>query len=468
MKPQRLTALDTGFLRAEEPGVPMHVGAVSVFEGERLLDGAGRVRIDEIRRAIADRLHLVPRLRQVVREVPLGVGLPVWVDDVDFDIAAHVQVVTLDPPGGEEQLLRLTTGLHAALLDRSRPLWELWFVDGLAGGRVGLVEKVHHAMVDGVSGVDVATAILDLEPDPPAPAPAPPWRPERAPGAAALALEALADRVVTPGDVVRAVAGAVRAARPTAAAVVGLEEEGLFAPRLSLNGPVGWGRRLEAIRLPLEEVRAIGRAHDATVNDVVLAAVAGGLRQLLLARGERLDRDVKAFVPVSLRADHEHLELGNRVGGLFAPLPVGLPEPGVRLWVVSTWTKRAKRSSAPATLSGLLGAFDRLPPRIVGPVSRLIRHQPFVNLVVTNVPGPSFPVYLMGARMLETLPVVPLGANLTLGVGVLSYDGVLNLGVQGDTDACPDLDVFIDGLGESFAHLLGRRARPGTAVTRRR
>jgi len=455
----RLSALDTAFLRAERPETPLHVGAVSVFEGGRLTDESGHVRVGDVRAAVEARLHLVPRLRQVVREVPLWLGRPVWADDPHFDVAHHVKVLPVAKPGTREQLLQLAAELHEERLDRSRPLWELWLVEGLADGRVGVIEKVHHAMVDGVSGVDVAAALLDLEPDPP-PIAAPPFERGAAQRSAVLAAEAVAEQVRR----------AARLPRPRRAfdlvwrllhELTELEEEGVLAPPSSLNARVGCDRQLRALTLDLDLVRASGRAQDATINDVVLTAVGGGLRALAEARGDRTNRPLKVLVPVSLRSPADHLTLGNRVGALVIPLPLEPVDPAVRLAAVAAWTARAKRSEAARTTAELISAGDGLPLPTVTLLSRLVvSRQPFVNLVVTNVPGPPFPVYMLGSRMVDTVPIVPLGGNMTMSVGVLSYDGRLTLGVTADLVAGEDLNVFMDATAAEFDALV-----PATAVS---
>ena len=457
----RLTALDTSFLRMERADLPMHVGAVSTFEGGPLLNRRGRLRIRAIRSEVERRLHLVPRFRQVVREIPLGAGLPVWVDDPTFDISKHVRTATVAPPGDERQLLDFTTELHRQVLDRSRPLWELWCVEGLAGGRVALIEKVHHAMIDGVSGVDVATVLLDLTPDF-HPTVAPAWQPGRVPSAPQRLIDAVVDRALLPAAFGRTMLAGWRhpqswlrpsleGGHDTWRALGGLER----APSTSLNGPVGTERRLAVIRQPLDQVKEAGGRYGATVNDVIVAAVTHGLRELLDGRGELHDRLVlKALVPVSLRSGAERGQLGNRVGALVAPLPVGIPDPVARLRFISDELHEMKARGDAAASARLLDWANWWPPRLISAAGPLVRRQPFVNVVVTNVPGPPVPLYALGARMLDTCPVVPLGGNLPLGVAILSYNGQLNIGVHADPDACPDLDVFTAGVDRGFAHLV--------------
>jgi len=459
---ERLSALDASFLYAETPETPMHVGALSVFEGAPLFDADGAFRLDDVRRRVLARLHRVPRMRKVVRFVPFGLGLPVWVDAEDFDIADHVRLMVLPEPGNRAQLEALCERLQMQVLDRRRPLWELWFIGGLADGNVAMVEKLHHAMVDGVSGVDVASALLDLEPlaDP---EPIPPWTPEPAPGDRDLLVAAMQDRLREPLELARTAVSAVQAplrlARDTLEGVgslLALLGPGALAPRSSLNAAqVGRGRRLLTVQVPLDEVKATKRSLGTTVNDVVLAAVTGGLRRLLVAREEPVEHlSLRALVPVSVRAEDEHLALGNRVTAMIAPLPVAEETPLARLLAVQATMSELKAQHLAEGNELLLEGVDHLPPALTALVSRQIHHQPFVNVVVTNVPGPPFPLWFLGARMLEVTPIVPLGGNLTIGIAILSYDRTLSIGIHADRDAVPDAGFLADAIRNEFSELL--------------
>ena len=410
---------------------------------------------------MAERLHLFPRFRQRARDVPLGAGLPVWVDDEAFDIAHHVRTLRLDAPGDREALLDACEALQAEPLDRERPLWELWFLTGLDDGAVAMVEKVHHAMVDGVSGVEVAAALLDLEPDAPRPTP-PPWTPRPAPGWARLvadgALEALgapvalardaASLALRPADLV----GRVAALADTA--LIGLTAGGV-RDRTSLHRQVGRGRLLRPVRAPLEDLRQAAHALGVTVNDMVLAAVAGGIRALLQSRGEHVDGlHLHVLVPVSVRTDDEHLDLGNRVAALVVPLPVGERSALARVVEIGNATRDRKRHHQAEHTELLLDAADRLPAGLVSLVARGIHHQPLVDTVVTNIPGPPTPLWFAGARMLESVPIVPLGGNLTVSIAVLSYDGTVTIGVHADADSCPDVEILADGLAGTLDELV--------------
>lgn len=460
MSAERLTALDASFVWFERPGVPVHVGAVATFEAAPLLDASGRLRLAEIRDRVAARLDALPRLRRRLAPVPFDVDRPHWVDDPDFDVARHVGEMRLPAPADDATLRRVAGELHSEVLPRDRPLWDIRFLTGLDGGRVALVERVHHALVDGVSGVDLATILLDLEPDAPAPAPTR-WSPARPPGPSDLLAAGLRDRLADPVRAARSVAHMVRhpagAARTVRTLATGLAPTlaGGFAPHTSLNGRLAGGRRLAWIRTDLAAVHAAGRDATAPVNDVVLAAVAGGVRELLLGRGERLREDtvLKVLVPVSLRRADEHGTLGNRVGAYDAPLPVGIDDPGRCLAAVAAEMRRYKARPQADASGILLAAADLLPPVAAQLLTRAVEHQRIVNLVVTNVPGPPLPLYAAGSRMLEAFPVVPLGANLTLGVAVLSYDGALTITLTADDLACPDVDVCAAGIERSLARL---------------
>ncbi len=437
----------------------MQVGALTVFEGEPFFGPDGHFRLAEVRDLVASRLHRIPRFRKRVQRVPLDVGQPIWVDDDRFDIGYHVRHTALPAPGDRSQLLGLFERLQAQLLDRARPLWELWFVEGLEGGHVGLIQKTHHALVDGISGVDVATVLLDFTPTPVVDDP-PAWRPEPAPSPGRLLLDTVSDDVnglagratgdLDGSEVETVIDRFTRVAR----SVTTLAETGLVAPRTSLNRPVGRARRFAGVRVPLDEVKAVRRELGGTINDVVLAGVAGGLGQLLDARGE-LDPDLtlKAFCPVSVRDDHEHLALGNRISAMVVPLPVGEVDPVRRLERVRAATDHLKEREQAVGAATLLNLTEYAAPTLLSLGARLVHRQPFCNLVCTNVPGPQTPLYCMSARMLEAYPMVPLSKNMNLGVAILSYCGSLHIGLLADRDTWPDLAVLEAGVEELFAAL---------------
>lgn len=456
----RLSALDANFLEIESPVTPMHVGALSRFEGAPLRDAVGRFRLEDVRKLVAERIALVPRFRQRLLSVPFGVGRPVWVDDQSFDVAYHVNLTTLPSPGSPEQLRHLAEHLQMQLLDRSRPLWELWFVDGLADGTIAQIEKIHHALVDGVASVDVAMVLCDTTPVP-RKIESTTWRPSPPPSRAALLIDSIAVQMAEPARAMLALGGAVAHPQSTVArmrrlagAASTLVRRQNVAPHSSLNQAVSRTRILESVHLSLAEARETRRALGGTVNDVVLAAVAGGLRHYLAARGDAIpDRPYQALVPVSIRSDDEHGDLGNRVAAIMAPLPVDEPDPLQRLHAVRAAMGELKEHGQARATAALVAGTDLLPPAMARAVGRLVHHQPFINLVVTNVPGPQQPLYLAGARLLESIPIVPLGGNLDVSVGVFSYDGQLTIGLFADASSCPDISSFAEGIEKSFVEL---------------
>ena len=466
MNGDRLSTVDETFLVIEAPRTPMHGASLAIFEGAPLLDDHGRLRLHEVRAHIDARLGLLPRLRQRIATVPFGFGRPVWVDDEQFDIANHVDVAAVAPPGDEAALLRLTEEVLMEPLDRSLPLWHFLFVTGLRDGRVALIERAHHAMVDGVSGVDVSLVLLDSAADAP-PAEPEAWTPMSPPSGPTLVVDALRDRLVESLAVAAEVAGSLRrpfeAAHRTGDIMSALRTvgaNGILAPRTSLNVPIGSRRRVSLLRYRLADIKRPGRSSGATVNDVVLAAAAGGLRALFVSRGEPVGsaQSARVLVPVSLRDPTEPVELGNRVGALLTSLPVGVGDPVERLSRVSATTRSLKSSAEAGTTDLLLRAADLLPLCATRFVQATVHQQPLVNSVVTNVPGPPSPLYALGARMLEAYPLAPLGGNISLEVAVLSYDGALTIGITSDIETCPDVDVFVEGMEQSFAALGAGRA----------
>jgi diacylglycerol O-acyltransferase / wax synthase len=448
---QRLSVQDAGFLYLEHAGLPQHVAILAVAEGGPLHGPDGRLRVDAVRQQLAGRLQLVPRLRQRVLWPRAGQGLPLWVDDLAFDLANHVHVVQVPAPGGERELVGLCDELCLRLLDRTRPLWELWLVTGLANGQVGLVLKLHHSLADGLAAVQLAGLLLDGTANAPNPAP-PPWQPRPAPSGWALLADNLARRraglaaalarLAHPGQLVaqaRVLAGAAQMAAG------GRRHQ----RRSVLRRPVGGRRRLAVVRAGLAEIKAVAHSQGATVNDLLLAAVTGGLRELLLARGTPTDGlTLYASVPVALRAGADTAALGNQVGLMVVPLPVGEPDPAQRLQLITRATTERKRR--PERLGSLRPAGSLT---ILRALNRYSRHQRIVELFVTNVPGPQRPLYMLGARLLEAFPVVQVAGNVPLSVAVLSYAGQLNIGIQSDPDGLPDLDIFADGLRQSLEEL---------------
>jgi diacylglycerol O-acyltransferase / wax synthase len=446
---QELSALDELFLRLEGPEVHMHVGSLAIFRGP----APGRAELLDV---FDRRLDLVPRLRQVVTEVPLGLGRPVWLDDTSFDLDHHISTET-----AHGDLNSLVAGLMSRPLDRSRPLWDVWLVDGLPEDRFALVSRTHHSLVDGVAGADVIAVMLD--PSPTAPVrPRSSWTPEPAPTPEDLGREALHRLLHSPGEAAARILGALAedpagVTQKVAArlgAVADFVAESFSAPPSTLNQPIGSRRRFETVLADLEELLAVKRAFGVKLNDVVLSVVAGGLRHLLDSRGEAVTGSLRAGVPISLRAPGEALTLGNRIASVWAALPVQEPDPATRLALVHDEMTRLKSSDQVAGVEALLSFGQWLPPALVAQAARLLARQRAFNLVITNVPGPRAPLYCLGRRLTELYPLVPLGANATVAVALFSYDTTIGFGIMGDYDAAPDLALLAEGIEKEIAALV--------------
>ncbi len=453
----RLSPLDTSFLHVEDDVSHMHLGLIGVFEGPPPPH-------DELLAALEPKLHSAPRYHQRVRFVPLEAGRPVWHDDPHFALGYHVRRTALPAPGGHADLRALVGRIMSQQLDRARPLWELWVVEGLTGGRWALIAKLHHAMVDGISGSSLLGVLLDEQRDPPAPEPVT-WEPRPEPGAVSLVSAALADRVRRPWGDLRAVVTAFGAPRVLAAQAAATARglaafSGLAqAPAPSaLNGPLGPHRSWCWARADLDDVRRIRRAHGETVsfNDVVLAAITGGLRTLLADAGEPVDRSVRTLVPVSVRTRDASGVPDNRVSAMFADLPLRIEDPVARLLAVSEHMRRLKASHE-ADAGQVLTSMGVFAPELaLGLGVRIATRLPQrnVNTVTTNVPGPQHPLYLAGRRMLEAYPYVPLAGHVRMGVAIYSYDGALGFGVTGDADAPLDVRVLCRGIETAMRELV--------------
>src|SRR4051794_27322605 len=457
MANDRLTALDSSFLHLEDNQPShMHVASVTIFDGQP-------PSYDDFVDGIAARLDMVPRYRQKLAFVPLGQGRPRWVDDPTFNISYHVRATALPPPGSEEQLRTLAGRVFSQRLDRDKPLWEIWVVEGLQGDRFALLSKVHHALVDGVSGADLMTVLFDVMPEPaPSSGAAENWQPRPIPSSSQLLAEALLERATEPQEIVRTVRHAFRGPREfarntlEAAGGLGALARGTLkpAPSSPYNGSIGPHRRFTWVRVRLDDVKAIKNSLGGTVNDVVLATVTGALRRHLLARGvSTQDLTLRAMVPVSVRSDLEQGALGNRVAAMMAPLPVWCENSAVRLDVVQD-SMRSLKSSGQAVGAEMLtriGGFA--PPTILAQATRIGARQRAFNLVVTNVPGPQFPLYIQGHEMLDVFPMVPLAMNQRLGLALMSYNGAINFGLIGDYDTMPDLEDVARYLGDALEEL---------------
>jgi diacylglycerol O-acyltransferase len=451
-----MSPLDASFLHIEDGVSHMHIASVAIFEGPAPA-------YDEVVAMVRGKLPLVPRYRQVVRFVPFQLGRPVWADDPHFNLEYHIRHTALPPPGTEEDLRRLVGRVMSQQLDRAKPLWELWMVEGLEDGRWAVLSKTHHCMVDGVSGTDLLTVVMDDSPQPSAPVPDD-WRPEPAPGSTTLAVRAAVDTARSPYEQFRAFRARMRAPRQFASQLTdagrGLRSmAGLVRPTppSSLNGPIGPHRRYAWASTTLDDVKKVRKSLGGTVNDVVLTAITRGFRDLLLSRGESVeDRVVRTLVPVSVRTPGATGTYDNQVSAMFAALPVGIAEPAGRLEAIRAQMdglKESKQAVAGERLTRLSGF---APPMLLALGTRVSTRVPQrnINTVTTNVPGPQTPLYAAGRQMLRVFPYVPLAGSVRVGVAIFSYLGEINFGVTGDYDTAPDIEVLCCGIESDMDDLV--------------
>src|SRR3954467_7841861 len=458
MANDRLTGLDASFLHLEDDAAHMHVAAVMTFDG-------APPHIDEVVEGIGTRLHLVPRYRQKLAFVPFGQGRPRWVDDPHFNLRYHVRHTALPEPGTEDQLKRLAGRVFSQRLDRDKPLWEMWVVEGLDGGeRFAVLSKTHHALVDGVSGVDIMSVLFDTkaEPDTQPPAEEKRWLPAPTPSGAQLLGEALYERATVPAEIIRGARALVRGPRRIAGAAAGslagvgsMVRAGLSpAPKTPYNERIGPHRRFTWVRMQLADVKEIKNALGGTVNDVMLATVAGALGRHLRRRGVDLTGlELKAMVPVSVRSEEARGALGNQVAAMMATLPVGLEEPVERMECISDSMAHLKSGGQAVGAQALTDLAGFAPPNIMSQAARAVARQRMFILVVTNVPGPQFPLYMMGRRLEGLFPMVPLAPSQALGIAIMSYNGTINFGLVGDFDLLADLDDLAGDLHASLVEL---------------
>jgi WS/DGAT/MGAT family acyltransferase len=461
MAVERMSPLDATFLHVEDDVTHMHIASTLIFEGPA-------PRYEDLLSMIAGKLELVEKYRKVVQFVPLNLGRPVWVDDPHFHLEYHVRHTALPAPGSNEDLRRLIGRVMSQQLDRNRPLWELWMVEGLENGHWAIMSKVHHCMVDGVSGTELLSIVLDVDPDPPRPVPAP-WYPREAPSKVALAVEAVGAMATSPFEQMRAVRSATRVPRHAfeqlrhaGQGLAGLS--GVVRPTVasSLNGPIGPHRRYDWAETSVDDIKRVRKGLGGTFNDVVLAAITGGFRALLESRGEPVDRVLRTMVPVSVRPrDDRGVAVGdgnlaNKVSAMFAELPVSLADPADRLHAVSAQLANLKESRQAVAGEALTSLSGFAPPALLALGARIATKtaQRNINTVTTNVPGPQLPLYVLGRRMLAAYPYVPLAGQIRIGIAIFSYDGNVTFGVTGDYDAAPDIDVLCSGIEEDMAKLV--------------
>jgi diacylglycerol O-acyltransferase / wax synthase len=451
----RLSSTDASFLTNEGSSSHMHIGGCLLFEGPppRYVDLVEHVR---------GKLDQVPRFRQRLVVPPLEAGRPLWADDVNFNLSYHIRHTALPEPGGEAQLKRLAARVFSQRLDRSKPLWEMWLVQGLERDRFALLTKTHHAAVDGIGGVDIGTVLFDLEPVPrPAPV-ADGWQPQAAPSTAELIARGATDLAAAPVKLAERAVEVVRhpesAARRAVEALEGVGEiVGAFAdpaPDVPLNREIGPHRRYTWARSELATFKRIKDSLGGTVNDVVLAVVTGALRRWLHSRGIRTEGlELRALVPVSIRAADERGELGNRLAAMRGPLPVYVEDPARRLRVVSEQMEGLKRSKQALGAEVISRFNDFAPPTLLAQAARINFSTRLFNLIVTNVPGPQFPLYVLGRKLEEIFPVAFLPENHALAVAIMSYNGRVCFGLLADYDSMEDVEIIAAGIDESLAEL---------------
>jgi diacylglycerol O-acyltransferase / wax synthase len=453
----RLTPVDASFLHQEGPNSHMHVGGLTIMEGPA---PAMKDLLEQIRR----RLHLVPRYRQKLASTALDSGRPVWVDDPSFNLEYHIRHTALPTPGRWDQLCGLTARIFSQQLDRSKPLWEMWLIEGMEDDRFALISKTHHSLIDGIAGVDLATVLFDLSPAPPPLRHAGrAWQPHPEPGTAELIAAGLRGAVRAGIELAE---GAIDALAHPDHALARVREaaEGIGeivwaglnpAPETPLNVPIGPHRRFFGIASRLDDFKTVKNAFGGTVNDVVLAVVTGALRSFLISRGRRTEGvELRALVPVSVRAEDERGEGGNRIVVMRGPLPVYIADPIQRLRFVSQAMDGLKESKQALGAEVIAGVQNFAPPTILAQASRLNFSTRLFNLIVTNVPGPQFPLYVLGREMLEAYPVAFLPENHALAIAIMSYNGQMNFGLLGDFDALPDIDSISEQIAEELATLV--------------
>jgi diacylglycerol O-acyltransferase / wax synthase len=452
----RLSSTDVSFLTNESSSSHMHVGAILIFEGPA-------PSYDDLVEHVRSRSHLVPRFRQKLAYPPAQTGRPFWIDDPNLNLEYHIRHSALPAPGSEEQLRRMAARVFSQQLDRSKPLWELWLVQGLTRNRFALVTKTHHAVVDGVSGVDIATVLFDLNPVPEPAEGGASWTPEPEPSPVSLLARGAQDVLEAPVRAARRLERAVqhpeRAVRQVRDAVEAVSEVGWNfanpAPKVPLNVEIGSHRRFVWVRSDLDHFKRVKNALGGTVNDVVLAVVAGALREWLRGRGIRTEGlELRAQVPVSIRAEDERGRLGNRLAVMRAPLPVYVGDPVRRLQLV-TDAMRGLKQSKQALGAEVISRFnDFAPPTLLAQAARINFSTRLFNLTVTNVPGPQVPLYLLGRELEDIFPIGFLPPNQALFVAIMSYNGGVNFGLLADYDAMDDVDVIAQGTERAIAELV--------------
>ncbi|MBA2523296.1 MAG: wax ester/triacylglycerol synthase family O-acyltransferase [Solirubrobacterales bacterium] len=452
----RLTAMDASFLANESSNSHMHIGGVTVFEGPP-------PSYDDLLAHIDSRLHLVPRYRQKLAIPPVETGRPFWIDDPQFNLGYHVRHSALPEPGGEDELRRMAARVFSQQLDRTKPLWELWLVEGLRKRRFALISKTHHSLVDGVSGVDIATVLFDVKPVPEPVSSDREWIPKPEPSAASLAARGVEGMAKAPFQLARRAVAVASSPKDTLREVQNAAE-GLgevawefanAAPDLPLNVPIGPHRRMAWVRADLADFKRIKKELGGTVNDVVLCAVAGSLRRWLHARGTRTEGlELRALVPVSIRGNDQPGQLGNQIAAVRGPLPVYVEDPVARLRTVREAMDGVKASKKALGAEVISRFNDFAPPTLLAQAARVNFSTRLFNLIVTNVPGPQIPLYVLGRELLDIFPVAFLPENHALAIAIMSYNGKIDFGLLGDYDAMEDLTLVAEGIEAEIKQLL--------------
>ena len=460
---RRLTASDAAFLYLERPNTPLHIGSLAVYKGQ--------VPFEAFQAQIHARMPLIPRYRQRVSFVPLSLAHPTWEDDPSFDVRNHVFHIHMPAPGTQEQLLELSNRLFAPPLDRDKPLWEMYVVHGLEGDRTAIVSKVHHCMVDGVSGIELLLACLDLSPEPAAPPEAEPYAPGPLPGAIEQITDAIWDNMGEQMSAAREWQRTVLDPQPRfqqwtdafQALRTAMPWLTVPAPRMPFSTTaISSERRAAFSEMSFVEIREIRTSLGGTVNDVVLAILAGGVRTYLLRHGHRVDgAEPRVAIPVNVRLENEQGALGNRISAMFTTLPIGEADAAARLHKVREQTEGLKKGNQ----AGAIELIMRLAAGVPVPAQALAgvtASNTLVNMICTNVPGPMIPLYCVGHLLQEHYPLVPLSFNMGLGVGVTSYNHRLFFGLMADPKAMPDVDLLKECIDESFREL---RAAAGVDIS---
>ena len=458
---KRLSGLDATFLYLETPSSPMHVSGVFVADPST---APGGFSFEGFRQVVADRLHLAPPWRRRLVEVPFGLHHPLWIEDPDFDLDFHVRRAALPSPGGRAELAQFAAEFHAIPLDRARPLWQLYVVEGLEGGRVAIVSKTHHAAIDGVSGAEIVVSLLDLSPEVQCHEPAEDWRPDRVPTEAELVAYALRSLARQPMAALRALS---RTAEMALNLRVRNSQPGVepppapfAAPRTSINTPITPHRRFAMVDIALDDVKKVKRAFGCTVNDVVIALCAGALRRYFEAEGEEVDGDLVAMVPISVRSSDEKGQMGNKVSAMLVSLATTIEDPRERLAAIVAGTRQAKEQEKAIPAETLSDWTEFMAPAVAARAARLYssmrvadKVRPVFNVIISNVPGPAMSLYTGGAELEAMYPMGPIGDGAGLNITIFSYRGSIHFGLVACRETVPGLDRLVDHLQDSLDEL---------------